>query len=329
MNTKFVYVVVADKYSVFLEEAYASIWSLKYHNADAHVTVVMDDRTKSYYENTAYTELKTIIDEVIPVPFDSDVNNHVRSRWLKTNLRSLVKGDFLFLDTDTIITGNLRQIDNLSVLIGAVYDSHRKLPEIQLKKFLSKNAKKYFEILEFDACLSYFNSGVLLVKDVPEVYEFFRKWHNNWQISNRKGYKYDQLPLYVTDMQMGGVISPISDVYNYQVSQSLRFLYSSLILHFYPDGKRNLVDSHPFFGEEWYKAIKVEGTLSFYKKRDIENCKNLFSLETKLIGGSEVNLWATSSVALLKRIYRCKPMFFITNNLSRIANYFLRSLGIK
>lgn len=327
MKTKFVYVVVANQFSVFLEEAYTSIWSLKYHNEGAYVSVVMDARTKEYYESTPYTELKAMVDEIISIPFDDSISNHVRSRWLKTNLRTLVKEDFMFLDTDTVVAGNLKQIDDLLCTIGAVPDSHQELPGIILKKFLSKYVKKYFNISEINEKISYFNSGVILAKDVPEAYEFFKNWHNNWKRSNSMGFKYDQLPLFVTDMKMGGVISPLADVYNYQVSQTLKFLNSSLILHFYPDGTRNLVESHPFFGEKWYRDIKEDGTLSIEKKDDIVHCKNIFSLQTKLIGGEEIQFWSTSSIVLLKRIYRCKPLFFVTNYLSRISNFILRKIG--
>lgn len=37
MQTKIVYVVVADKDSIYLEQAYVSVWSLKYYNPDASV----------------------------------------------------------------------------------------------------------------------------------------------------------------------------------------------------------------------------------------------------------------------------------------------------
>lgn len=91
MQTKIVYVVVADKDSIYLEQAYVSVWSLKYYNPDASVTFVMDNRTKKYWDMCGYDELKTLVDEVIVREFEDNATNHYRSRWLKTSLRTLLQ----------------------------------------------------------------------------------------------------------------------------------------------------------------------------------------------------------------------------------------------
>ena len=46
MNTKFVYAVVSDDSDIYLEQTYVSILSLRRHNKNAYVVLVIDDSTE-------------------------------------------------------------------------------------------------------------------------------------------------------------------------------------------------------------------------------------------------------------------------------------------
>ena len=54
-----------------------------------------------------------LVDNIVMRKFSEEINNRERSRSLKTNLRHIVSGDYLFIDTDTIITGDLSFVDNI------------------------------------------------------------------------------------------------------------------------------------------------------------------------------------------------------------------------
>ena len=94
-------------------------------------------------------------EEKITVDFNPEIGNKQCSRWIKTNLREYVKGDFLFIDTDTVITDKLDEIDDWDIDIGMVYDLNRITPTTFHKKLFEK---VYHQALPVG--VPYYNSGV-------------------------------------------------------------------------------------------------------------------------------------------------------------------------
>lgn len=325
MLTKIVYVVVATENSIYLEQAYASIWSLKYHNPNAIIALVMDDKTAAIYNENKYTELSQLVSEIVVVPLSNEMDNHTRSRWLKTNLRNLIHGNYLFLDTDTIISSNISEIDNFSGTIGAVVDGHRYIDKYPIYPFVIKWMKKYFSNIPILPTINYYNSGVMLVKDCPQAYNFYDLWHKNWEKSKLKGFKFDQLPLFATDNELNGIISPINDIFNYQVSETVKYLHSSKILHFY--NGENAETLHPYFGKIWLQEIKINRQLSDKTKNEILNCKNLFNLKSKIIGGNNVDVWKSHVVKFLQIHQKNKYLYFLVNMTARGINYITKILN--
>ena len=103
MKTKIVYVLVSQESDFYYEMLLLSLHSLRlYHSReDTEVVVVMDQDTHTRLQEMRATLLK----EITPLPVDvpSDYSIKQRSRYLKTNLRELLRGDFLYLDTDTVL----------------------------------------------------------------------------------------------------------------------------------------------------------------------------------------------------------------------------------
>ena len=97
MKTKIVYVVTSSLEDVYWEQAWVSAWSLRQHNSKVHVAVVCDEDTFEVAKGSFRSKSLELFDEIVPVPFDLSVSKKARSRWLKTNLRSLIKGDFYIL----------------------------------------------------------------------------------------------------------------------------------------------------------------------------------------------------------------------------------------
>ena len=96
MRTKIVYVVTSDETDVYLEQALLSVFSLRKHNPNAYVELVVDQNT-----NTTITgkrgEILKYIDNKVVVNVPEEYNKLSRSRWLKTSLRQHIKGDFLYI----------------------------------------------------------------------------------------------------------------------------------------------------------------------------------------------------------------------------------------
>ena len=231
MKTKLVYVLTCAPEGNYIEQALLAIWSARYHNPDAHIVLLVDDKTNQLIEE-GRNEILKYISERIVIPFDADKTMLYRSRWIKTSVRSLVDGDFLFIDCDTVTTQSLEEIDTLKCMIGAVPDSH--LPVQAFGKALMKasRAKVAPVGIDLDTEEFYFSSGVLYVKDTPETHDLYEKWHAIWQEGVQKGVNIDQPSLAKANIDVGHLIERIDDRFNCVIYTQPDFAKDSYILHF-------------------------------------------------------------------------------------------------
>jgi lipopolysaccharide biosynthesis glycosyltransferase len=191
MKTKFLYILTSDEKDIYLEQIYISVFSLKMYTPEATVILLIDDKTNETIKDERRNILK-YIDKKIVIKLDKKLNNMKRSRFLKTSARQYLDGDFLYIDSDTIITENLSDVDNLEYNIMAVKDIH--LPSI--KDHINKKSVR--RLTRLISCpvekeSSYFNSGILYVKDTEEARYFFKQWHYNWLKGVEKGIYIDQI----------------------------------------------------------------------------------------------------------------------------------------
>ena len=128
MKTKIVYAVVSDEKDVYLEEVFLSTYSLRLHNPDAFVELVVDSKTDATIKGDRERMLK-YIDKKTVVNVPEHYNKVQTSRYLKTSLRQTVEGDFLFIDSDTIITDSLADADSLTGNVMMVLDYHVSLQQ--------------------------------------------------------------------------------------------------------------------------------------------------------------------------------------------------------
>ena len=122
MNTKVVYVLVSNKNDYYVEMLQLSLYSLRIFHPDDIVEVVMDEKTYSRLVKQKHRLLADVKPIVVEIPKEYSLMQ--RSRYLKTRLREIIVGDFLYLDTDTVVAGPLGEVDHFSGVIAAVWDNH-------------------------------------------------------------------------------------------------------------------------------------------------------------------------------------------------------------
>ena len=230
MKTKLVYVLTCAPEATYIEQALISAFSARYHNPDAHIVLLVDDKTNQLLVGKR-AELLEYITECRIIQTPAEYNLMQTSRWLKTSVRNLIDGDFLFIDCDTIITGTLDEVDMFTCEIGAVVDSHRPVrelfPQEQQDIYLFANKCGWdFTDLEY-----YHNSGVFYVKDTPETREFYKLWHQNYLHSAQCGVNIDQISLEKTAQEMP-IIQQIEDVWNTIMFVRPNFIERAKIIHF-------------------------------------------------------------------------------------------------
>ena len=231
MQTKLVYVLTCAPEATYIEQALISIWSARYHNPDAHIVLLVDDLTNQLLVGKRAEVLEYITEKVV-IPFeDTNATMMYRSRWIKTQVRQLIKGDFLFIDCDTITQRSLGDIDDLDCEVGAVLESH--LPVCEFNDSLYQGAKELNAKIgvDIDAEQLYFSSGVLLVKGTKKTYKLYELWHQFWKEGHKQGLKIDQPALAKANREVGHIIGQIPDTYNCILFTRPIFIREAYILH--------------------------------------------------------------------------------------------------
>ena len=329
MQTKIVYVVISTSNDCYFEQAWASAFTMKFHNPLAQVLVVTDNDTKNNIFNSTRKKSLQYIDEIIAVDVPEELTNMQRSRWIKTNLRELIMGDYLFVDTDTIITANLSEIDNFKCSVGAVLDWHSHTRDLDYipyyKEHFRDTVKKIFGCtikLETDV----YNSGVMYVKDDEHAHQLYNFWHQNWNFSREHGKSTDQPALTYTCDTMNNPIAEISGIYNCQLKMSLKYLAKAKILHLFTGSDSSCVS--PILGISLYEQIKKNGSITKEVKDILLNSKETFSSPTYIMVGQDYFICWDKTWELLLVAHKQLPLLYkLLDRVSSIILSIVYSLG--
>lgn len=231
MKTKLVYVLTCAPEATYIEQALISIWSARYHNPDAHIVLLVDDKTNELLVGKRAEVLEYVTEKVVvELPAEMGVVN--RSRWIKTSVRLLVEGDYLFVDTDTIIARSLADIEQCPYTAAAVLDSHmtvEEYPEALKSRLRTRFAKVDIDLKNVK---HYVSSGVILVKTNDLASDLYASWHHGWRDGLSNGFIGDQPYLLKADMELGGVIGLLDGRWNCVMYTYPAFDVEAYVLHF-------------------------------------------------------------------------------------------------
>lgn len=317
MKTKFVYVVASSSEDIYLEQAIVSAWSLRYHNPEAHIVLVCDQDTRILLDRGWQKEYLSLFSELKICQFDARQTFMERSRQMKTSLRSLISGDFLYLDTDTIVCRELSFIDNFTFDLGFVLDNNCIFDKYLIRERVISQMKRCFNI-DVSEEKEYYNGGVCYVKDTGVAHSFYARWYENWLYEkDHSNSMKDQLPLMKTNIDMGHVITEMNGIMNCQVVASIRHLHEAAIVHIYNNflGRDSTIT--PFHSLDSYLQIKEEGFSEEWKYKTI-HFKEQFCSPSFVLGESNAMLWRKLNensnllflVRMLERIQEKRPRLF-------------------
>jgi len=282
---KFLYILVSNDSDIFYEQTLVSVVSLRHHNPDAFISLLVDDGTDANL--TGFREsLKKQVNEYKVITYAKEVSNKVRSRLLKTSMRNLIEGDFLYIDGDTAIVDSLEDSFGDDCDVGAVADLHaRENDKYHTKhKLINERIKK----LNFALSLRnlYFNGGIIYAKDNAKAKEFFDKWHQLYLYCVEKGIDVDQLSLNESNRVLGFPIKELPGEWNCQVREAYNHLYRvktiypllcrAKIIHFFGSGIDGKSEPHPLMKNEFFEKIKREKKIGDDALQIIYNAKTAF-----------------------------------------------------
>lgn len=316
MKTKIVYVVTSDEKDVYLEQALLSVFSLRKHNPDAYVELVVDQDTNTTIVGKRGEILKYIDNKVV-VNVPKEYNKRESSRFLKTNVRELVNGDYLYIDTDTIITDKLDDIDLFDGDIGAVINNHVPISQYYGSYATRVRRRAKQEGWKCTDDVPYFNGGVLYVKDTEIARHFCLDWHQEWKKTiNEYGRYYDQTPLAFVNEKYNYIIKELSGEWNCQVLRmGLPYMHKAKIIHYFASNSDNRL-AYIFGNKMIFYKIREQGFVSGDIADSVINAKGAFVNPTRLCSPKELRFLSGAMAQACLRHQK----------LTKILNYFFRLL---
>ena len=269
---------------------------------DCYITLLVDKKTDSLMDDNRRKILDNV-DEYVVIPLP-DTTAIERSRLIKCNARNYVKGDFLYIDIDTIIVKPLYEIDNVKASIAAVNNYHIS--------FSDKSFSLWHDI-EISLCKQmgfpieeekdFFNGGVVFVKDDDVAYRFYDMWIEEYKKSAEKGIFKDQPSLMKTNYQMGHVIQHLDDIWNVQIAYGMKYMKDAKICHYFTSGKR--VGNQSF-------VLKQKGSF-IPLKEDLDSvCSDFYMqlIKDPFVGLSPYSRLITGNELLFMDTWLCNTLYY-------------------
>ena len=266
MNTKLIYVLTCAPEATYIEQACMAVWSARQRNQDAQIVLIVDNLTDKLLVGKRGEILKFISKKII-VPFEEDALTPMfRSRWIKTQVRQMIDGDFLFVDSDTICQRSLGEIDKFECEVGAVLESHLKVSDYCDGLYRSTSQDTATIGVDLDEEQYYYSSGVLLVRDTKKAHDLYEKWHQYWKEGLSHGLQIDQPALAKANRETGHIIQQIPDSYNCILFTRPPFVREAHILHISAYQNPSFL-----FTDKIFKYVCENGIVNPWLKRMILN----------------------------------------------------------
>ena len=236
----FVYVVVSEGKDTYLAQTILSIESLKKTNPQARATVLVDQGTALTLEGRRH-KLYDTADEVKVVECPEAFNNKLRSRYLKTTMYHHMESDFVYIDGDTLVCGDLSYVEG-DYDIGAVPDRHYLFSNHPCRESTMENDISPCGYRVYGD--KYINTGFLVVRKGEKAEQLFRLWEQLWKEGLTHGVSQDQPSLNEANYRMGGIIHELSGIWNCQISCHsawMQYLHDAKILHYFASNGREII----------------------------------------------------------------------------------------
>jgi hypothetical protein len=308
----YAYILTASQNDTYYEQFFLSIVSLRLYNPDAFITVLTDKNTEKYFStgpgrrrHEKYASKIKIID----VP--KKLSQKEISRWIKTSMYQYIAGDFLYIDCDTIIAGDLDYTSLRGISVGAVPDCHIPLRRHRYyRQFRDENKRLGFNsILEYE---NYYNGGIIYCGDTPDSRRFFEKWHTLWNDCRRKGNSQDMPSFNRANYELHNIISEIGGEWNCQISNNgLSFLNQAKIIHYFATSLVFMSSPFTLASETVLSSIKETGEISAEIFEKLQNPKSAFELNSLVISDIDALKIIESSVfSMLRRLEKKNKKIF-------------------
>jgi hypothetical protein len=226
---KAVYALVSNGWDQYAQMAYLSASSLKRIHPDARTVLVTDGATADSLAPVR-GKLRECFDDLHTITVPGGTIK-LRSRAIKTMLRQVVTGDFIFLDADTLVVRPIDGLWSMPVDLGMTYDGGSNCHH----QYIPPYTEDLYRALGWHyPPPAYVNSGVMLVRDTLQNHALFDLWRTYWQQQiAATSYLEDQGSLAHSLARLRLQPSIISSNYNSMILTSLRIPVGACVIHYF------------------------------------------------------------------------------------------------
>lgn len=306
MTTKILYVLVCSPGDYYLEQTYISAFSARLHNPHLNVELLTDKATADSFGEwgTFGEEFKSLFTRICTVDLDPSLSALKRSRILKTGMRNYVEGDFLYVDSDTLVGPMEDRLDTLPYTLAACADTHCAFPDHPHRMATIHLCEKIGHDVSSEPV--YFNGGVMLVRDTPENVQFFSSWQRVYLEGCEKGIFQDQPSLSLVNLCCGRPIAQLDGFWNCQIQHGVRFLKDALVVHYVctnvgtgPQDSLFLLNNRAVL-----QRIRQKGGMTEEVQEVVEDPFKGFASLTQVFAGEDVYLFQTRRYKWLRKNFQ-------------------------
>ena len=237
----------------FAEIAAVSIATLRLVSPHARIAVLTDRQTSSA-SSPGVAAIRDGSDDFVAIDCPGTDPLH-RSRFLKTGMRGLTSGRFLYLDSDTIIMKSLDALWSIDCDIAASLD-------VTPKGESHSNINASFEAPALPwphTTKQYLNAGVIYFADSQAAYAVGEEYSSGWsQFLKTTGKANDQPSFNRAAHIAGARLNILPSSYNAQISMNPLLLRGAKIVHFFTKDLESRDDTIAHIAA---KRLKREGIL--------------------------------------------------------------------
>lgn len=320
---KFVYALVSGEKDYYAEQAIVSMHTLRQHNPGCHIVLATDDETLDVIGRHGL-KIMEYVSECVTINSPDGFTPLQRSRYVKTLIRRYIKGDFLFLDCDTVIVGSLKELENFQGDVAGVLFRHirhweKGVVPNRLVEFYEQTKIK--ENLDFEF---YCNGGVIYCKDNENGHRLFDAWHNCWLESSTKyGYDFDQMNLWRANASSGNIMTELPGEYNCQMiyaSKALEYIPECKILHYQTFS--SYCPFIPFKNPDVLERIRQKGITPDIEDA-VSNMMRNYLKSILVLDGIDMKFYNTPVVVFARKLSRDIPW------INRVVWLLYRLCGVK
>lgn len=226
-SLKLVYVLTTNGRDSYADMAMVSMLSANLSNPDIPTFLLVDADSLKALQSHKHKILELNVSILaIDTPPGSAV---FRSRWIKTQVGRLVRGNVAYLDADTLVRKSIDGLRQISALFSAVADAPSMEPD--------PRRLKISQAMGWNPNHTYYNSGFFFYRSSPEIDRFFEKWHALWHDAKSET-NYEDQPAFNAAITLADFdAEELSETYNHQITMSWTDCQNSNIWHFWESSR--------------------------------------------------------------------------------------------